>query len=83
MIANFKTTALEFKQIILTHWGIETYHYHMDMLLKEDEHIAYKNPFSISILRSFALNLYQLYLNDHKGEKFYKDEMLLGDVTMA
>ena len=39
------------------------------MLMEEDDHIAYINPFSISILRSFALNLYQLYLNKHKTEK--------------
>ena len=83
LIANFKTTALEFKEIILAHWGIETYHYHMDMLLKEDDHIAYKNPFSISIFRSFVVNLYQIYLNDHKGEKFYINDHLLGCVTMS
>ncbi|MEA1892569.1 MAG: hypothetical protein U9N33_07660 [Campylobacterota bacterium] len=35
----------------------------------EDDHIAYINPFSISILRSFALNLYQLYFNKYKNEK--------------
>ena len=35
----------------------------------EDDHIAYINPFSISILRSFALNLYQIYFNKHKDEK--------------
>ena len=32
----------------------------------------------MSILRSFAINLYQLYLNDHKGEK-----LLTSKVTMA
>jgi len=37
---------------------VETYHYHLDVLMKEDEHIAYKEPFSIAILRSFALNLF-------------------------
>ncbi len=28
--------------------------------MKEDEHIAYKEPFSIAILESFALNLFHL-----------------------
>jgi len=69
LIANFKTSAKEFKDIILHHWGIETYHYHLDMLTKEDEHICYVDPFSISILRSFAVNLYQLFFNKYKGEK--------------
>ena len=68
-IANFKTTAKEFQDIILGHWGIETYHYHTDMLTKEDNHICYVDPFSIAILRSFAVNLYQLFFNKYKGEK--------------
>ena len=69
LIANFKTNAKEFKDIILQHWGIETYHYHLDMLTHEDTHICYVNPFSISILRSFAVNLYQLFFNKYKDEK--------------
>ncbi len=69
LIANFKTSAKEFKDIILQHWGIETYHYHLDMLTKEDAHICYVDPFSIAILRSFTINLYQLFFNKYKGEK--------------
>jgi len=68
LIANFKTTALEFHNKILQHWVVETYHYHLDMLTKEDNHIAYKNPFSISILRSFTINLYQMFLNVYKNQ---------------
>ena len=41
----------------------------MDTLFEEDDHNAYKNPFGMAILRSFALNLYQLFFNQHKGEK--------------
>jgi len=69
LITNFKTTAEDFYNKILEHWRIETYHYHLDTLTKEDNHIAYVNPFSISILRSFTVNLYQLYLNKYKGTK--------------
>lgn len=69
LIANFKTTAKDFKEIIIQHWRVETYHYHLDMLTKEDDHIAYKDPFCMSILRSFAINLYQLFLNEHKDQK--------------
>ena len=68
-IANYKATAQEFRDKILQHWRVETYHYHLDNLMQEDDQIAYINPFSISILRSFALNLYQIYFNEHKNEK--------------
>ncbi|MDQ7066962.1 MAG: ISAs1 family transposase [Sulfurimonas sp.] len=69
LIANYKADAQEFREKILQHWRVETYHYHLDNLMEEDDHIAYVNPFSISILRSFALNLYQIYFNSHKDEK--------------
>lgn len=69
LMANFKTTAKEFHQKILQHWRVETYHYHLDMLMEEDDHIAYKEPFSMSILRSFAVNLYQIFLNANKDKK--------------
>ena len=39
------------------------------MLTEEDDHIAHKEPFSISILRSFTVNLYQLFLNKYKDKK--------------
>ena len=69
LMANFKTTAKEFHQKILQHWRVETYHYHLDMLTEEDNHIAHKEPFSIAILRSFTVNLYQLFLNKFKNKK--------------
>lgn len=69
LIANFITTAEDFYNKILQHWRVETYHYHLDMLTCEDNHISYINPFSISILRSFAINLYQLYLNKNQDTK--------------
>ena len=47
---------------------------------EEDTHIAYKEPFSIAILRSFAINLYQLFLNANKGKKKI---LPTGKVTMA
>lgn len=78
LIANFRTTAEDFYNKIISHWRVETYHYHLDMLMDEDEHIAYKEPYSISILRSFALNLFQLYHNENKGKK-----LPTGKVTMA
>ena len=80
LIANFKTTALEFHNKILQHWTIETYHYHLGMLTREDNHIAYKNPFCVSILRSFTINLYQLFLNVYKNQT---DILPTGKVIMA
>lgn len=79
LIANFKTTAKDFAEKILQHWRVETYHYHLDMLTEEDDHVAYINPFSISILRSFVVNLYQLFLNENKDKKV----LLTGKTTMA
>lgn len=79
LMANFKTTAKEFHAIILQHWRVETYHYHLDMLMEEDDHIAYKEPFSIAILRSFAINLYQLFLNANRDKKVLPS----GKTTMA
>jgi len=69
LIANYKAPAEQFREKILQHWRVETYHYHLDNLMQEDDHIAYISPFSISILRSFALNLYQIYFNEHKDNK--------------
>jgi len=69
LIANYKASAQEFRDKLLQHWRVETYHYHLDMLMEEDDHIAYINPFSISILRSFALNLYQLFFNKYRDKK--------------
>ena len=78
LIANFRTTAKDFYNKIISHWRVETYHYYLDVLMDEDEHIAYKEPYSIAILRSFALNLYQLYHNKNKGKK-----LPTGNVNMA
>jgi predicted transposase YbfD/YdcC len=80
LISNFKSNANFFHKSILQHWSVETYHYHLDMLMREDNHIAYVNPFSISILRSFAVNLYQLYFNAHKGEKIMKSKVTMAEI---
>ena len=69
LIANFRTDAKEFHDKILQHWSVETYHFHLDTLTMEDNHIAFIDPFSISILRSFTINLYQLFLKANKGTK--------------
>jgi hypothetical protein len=84
LMANFKTTATEFHQKILQHWRVETYHYHLDMLTEEDEHIAHKEPFSIAILRSFTINLYQLFLNANKDKKVLPTgKTIMADIKRA
>ena len=80
LVSNFKSDAKSFHNSILHHWNVETYHYHLDMLTKEDDHITYVNPFSISILRSFTINLYQLYLNAHEGEKIMKAKVTMAEI---
>ena len=79
-IANYKTTAKSFHDTILHHWRVETYHYHLDMLTKEDDHSSYVNPFSVSILRSFAVNFYQLYFNANKEKKIMKAKVTMAEI---
>jgi predicted transposase YbfD/YdcC len=79
LMANFRTSARDFHEKIRAHWCVETYHYHLDMLFDEDDHIAYKDPFSIAILRSFALNLLQIFFNANKEKKV----LPTGKTTMA
>lgn len=84
LMANFKTTAKEFHQKILQHWRVETYHYHLDMLTEEDDHIAHKEPFSIAILRSFTINLYQIFLNANKDKKVLPTgKTIMADIKRA
>ena len=84
MIANFKTSAINFHNEILKHWRVETYHFFLDTMMGEDDHNAYKNPFGMSILRSFILNLYQLFFNDHEGEKIIVNGVMQKKkITMA
>ena len=40
LVTNFKSDAKSFHDSILHHWNVETYHYHLDMLTKEDDHIC-------------------------------------------
>jgi hypothetical protein len=66
LIANFSGSASHFQKLIKDHWICETYHYHKDMLTREDDCKLSINPFGLSILRSFVINAIQLYLNAHK-----------------
>lgn len=84
LIANFKDkSAHQFHDMILAHWRVETFHYHKDMLTCEDDHICYVNPFSMTILRSFAINLYQLYLNNNKGKKLDNRKITMAEIKRA
>ena len=54
------------------------------MLTEEDNHIAYKEPFSIAILRSFTVNLYQLFLNANKDKKVLPTgKTIMADIKRA
>ena len=68
-MTNFKISAKDAGQKIIQYWRVETYHYYLEMLLEENNYIAYKEPFSIAIFRSFTINLYQFFLNRYKNEK--------------
>jgi hypothetical protein len=82
LIANFKDkTPHQFHDMILAHWRVETFHYHKDMLTCEDNHICYINPFAMTILRSFTINLYQIYFNNNKN--IIIDDEIIEKSTMA
>ena len=66
LIANFSETPTYFQSAIKDHWLCETYHYHKDMLTREDDCKLSVNPFGLSIFRSIVINCVQLYLNEHK-----------------
>lgn len=66
-IANFKNNAKFFHEIQLNHWKVETMHFHKDKSLYEDLHTANINPMTMTILRSFVINI--LHLNKVKSIK--------------
>lgn len=66
-IANFKDDAKFFHNLQLKHWKVETMHFHKDKSLYEDLHTANINPMSMTILRSFVINI--LHLNKVKSIK--------------
>ncbi len=66
-ISNFKDNAKFFHDLGLKHWKVETMHFHKDKSLCEDLHTANINPMTMTILRSFVINI--LHLNKVKSIK--------------
>lgn len=66
-ISNFKNNAKFFHDLQLQHWKVETMHFHKDKSLYEDLHTANINPMTMTILRSFVINI--LHLNKVKSIK--------------
>ena len=66
-IANFKNSAEFFHNLQLNHWKVETMHFYKDKSLYEDLHTANINPMTMTILRSFVINI--LHLNKVKSIK--------------
>jgi hypothetical protein len=46
----------------------------------EDEHIAYKEHYSMAILRSFALNLFQIYHNENRDKKLPTSNVNMAEI---
>ena len=70
-IANFRNRAKFFHELQLKHWKVETMHFYKDKSLYEDLHTANINPVTMTILRSFVINI--LHLNKVKS---IKDQLL-------
>ena len=70
-----KTKAKTFGKIIRKHWGIETYHYLKDVVLKEDYSKIKKGngAGNMSILRNIGLNIF----HKHKLKKITQATRLL------
>lgn len=66
-ISNFKNTAKFFHDLGLKHWKVATMHFYKDTSLYEDLHTANINPMTMTILRSFVLNI--LHINKVKSIK--------------
>lgn len=66
-ISNLKKDAKFFYDLHLNHWKVETMHFYKDKSLYEDLHTANINPMTMTILRSFVLNI--LHLNKVKSIK--------------
>lgn len=72
-----RTRAKTFGKIIRNHWGIESYHYIKDVVLKEDYSKITKDNASsnMSILRNIAINIFR----SNKKKKITQAIRLLGN----
>jgi len=61
-ITNYRDTAKNFHDVGLKHWKVETMHFYKDKALYEDLHTASINPMTMTILRSFVINI--LHINE-------------------
>ena len=64
-ISNDRGNAQYFLKNILQEWSVETMHFYKDCVLGEDSCKTNKGAFSLSILRSFVINI--LHLNKVKN----------------
>jgi predicted transposase YbfD/YdcC len=67
-ICNIKSDAKVFAKAVRSHWGIESTHWILDMVFKEDQSRERKNfgPENKSLLNKIALNLLKQDTQDKK-----------------
>lgn len=70
-IANIKADAKLFAKAVRGHWGVESTHWILDMVFREDENRERKNygPENKSLLNKTALNIIRSYSGDKKSLK--------------
>jgi hypothetical protein len=71
-ISNEQNNAEGFLKKILDEWSVETMHFYKDTALKEDKCKVNKGAFSLSILRSFVINILHLNKVKNIGRKIVK-----------
>ena len=81
-ISNSVDSAQNFLKKILQEWSVETMHFYKDTALQEDRCKINKGAFSLSILRSFVINILHLNKIENIGRKIIKTTYDLGEALM-
>lgn len=81
-ISNDVNSAEVFLEKILQEWSVETMHFYKDTSLQEDKCKTNKGAFSLSILRSFVINILHLNKIENISRKMIDTTYDLGESLM-
>jgi len=81
-ISNEVNSAEVFLEKILQEWSVETMHFYKDTSLQEDKCKINKGAFSLSVLRSFVINILHLNKVENISRKITDTTYDLGESLM-
>lgn len=81
-ISNDVNTAEAFLEKILQEWSVETMHFYKDTSLQEDKCKTNEGAFSLSVLRSFVINILHLNKVENISRKITDTTYDLGESLM-